>query len=77
MKHILRPALGILLAAGLTLSASAVEVDSREVYLPAGASWTDAWTGKVYEGGQTITAAAPIDTIPLYLKDGAKLPIAE
>ena len=52
-------------------------VDSRAVYLPAGASWTDAWTGKVYEGGQTITAAAPIDTIPLFLKDGAKLPIAE
>lgn len=32
MKHILRPAFGILLAAGLTLSASAAEVDSREVY---------------------------------------------
>ncbi len=52
-------------------------VDKREVYLPAGASWTDAWTGKVYEGGRIITAAAPIEIIPLYLKDGAKLPIAE
>ena len=52
-------------------------VKSRKVYLPAGASWTDAWTGKVYEGGQCIEADAPIDVIPLFLKDGAKLPIAE
>ena len=50
---------------------------SRKVYLPAGASWTDAWTGKAYEGGQCIEADAPIDVIPLFLKDGAKLPIAE
>lgn len=50
---------------------------SRKVYLPAGATWTDAWTGKVYKGGQTIEANAPIDIIPLFLKDGAKLPIAE
>jgi len=48
---------------------------SRKVYLPAGSTWTDAWTGEVYQGGQTIEAAAPIDIIPLFLKDGAKLPI--
>lgn len=52
-------------------------VKSRKVYLPAGASWTDAWTGKAYEGGQCIEADAPIDVIPLFLKDGAKLPIKE
>lgn len=52
-------------------------VSSRKVYLPAGATWTDAWTGKVYEGGQTIVADAPIDIIPLFLKDGANLPIVE
>ena len=32
MKHILRPAFGFLLAAGLTLSASAAEIDSQDVY---------------------------------------------
>lgn len=32
MKHILRPAFGLLLAAGLTLSASATEIDSQDVY---------------------------------------------
>ena len=29
------------------------------------------------EGGQSIVADAPIDVIPLYLKDGAELPIAQ
>lgn len=32
MKHILRPAFGFLLAAGLTLSASAAEIDSQDIY---------------------------------------------
>lgn len=49
--------------------------DSREVYLPDGVTWTDAWTGETFEGGQTITAEAPLDRIPLYLRDGAALPI--
>jgi alpha-D-xyloside xylohydrolase len=47
----------------------------RRVYLPAGVSWTDAWTGKKLEGGQTITAAAPLEKVPLYLRAGRKLPI--
>ena len=42
----------------------------RQVYLPAGASWTDARTGVVYEGGQWITANAPMDTLPVFLRDG-------
>jgi alpha-D-xyloside xylohydrolase len=48
---------------------------SREVYLPAGTSWTDAWSGTTYEGGRTITAAAPLERIPLYLRGNAQLPI--
>jgi len=50
---------------------------SRPVYLPAGAKWTDAWTGEDLPGGQTIEAPAPLDRIPLYFRDGAKRPIAE
>ena len=42
----------------------------RQVYLPAGASWTDARTGAVYEGGQWIMADAPMDTLPVFLRDG-------
>ena len=48
---------------------------SREVYLPAGAKWTNAWTGKVEEGGQTITVDAPLENLPLFLRDDVKLPI--
>jgi alpha-D-xyloside xylohydrolase len=48
---------------------------SREVYLPAGVKWTDAWTGKFIKGGQTIRAAAPLERIPLFVRDGRKLPI--
>ena len=44
----------------------------REVYLPEGAKWTLASTGEVFEGGQTVTVDAPIDIIPLFLKDGAQ-----
>lgn len=43
----------------------------REVYLPAGAKWTNLKDGKVYEGGQTILAQAPIDVIPIFIKDQA------
>ena len=40
----------------------------REVYLPAGASWTEQSTGKTYEGGRTVTADAPLDVIPVFVK---------
>lgn len=49
----------------------------RLVYLPAGAQWTNAWTGEVLDGGQTVTVDAPLDTIPLFVRDGANLPIRE
>jgi len=49
----------------------------RPVYLPAGARWTNAWTGEVLSGGQTVLAAAPLERIPLFLRDDAVLPILE
>ncbi|QEU47535.1 glycoside hydrolase family 31 protein [Schleiferilactobacillus harbinensis] len=42
----------------------------REVYLPAGAEWTDARTGQHYAGGQRVAAAAPLDSLPVFLRDG-------
>ncbi|GEP64143.1 glycosyl hydrolase [Clostridium beijerinckii] len=41
----------------------------REVYLPSGSNWTNAWTKEKMEGGQTILVDAPIDQIPLFLRD--------
>ncbi|MDR3248310.1 MAG: glycoside hydrolase family 31 protein [Treponema sp.] len=47
----------------------------REVYLPQGAKWTYAPSGKEYDGGSRVTVAAPLDTIPLFLRDNANLPL--
>ena len=46
------------------------KVSSRLVYLPEGASWTDLADGKVYEGGQVCEIQAPIEKIPVFLRDG-------
>ena len=46
---------------------------TREAYLPAGTSWIDYWTGEALAGGQSVTADAPIDRIPLYVKAGSIL----
>ena len=43
---------------------------SRTVYLPKGAKWVHAGSGKEYEGGQTVEVEAPIDTLPIFLRDG-------
>lgn len=51
--------------------------DSRTIYLPKGAQWTDAYTHKVYEGGQTVTVPAPIDVIPVMVRDGKAFRIYE
>ena len=50
---------------------------SRLVYLPAGAEWYNYWTNQRFEGGQTIRADAPIDTIPLFVRAGSILPLGK
>jgi alpha-D-xyloside xylohydrolase len=51
------------------------EARSRDVYLPAGSSWYDFYTGKPYQGGQTIKADAPLDRMPLFVRAGAIVPV--
>lgn len=53
---------------------TAAGVQSRQVYLPHGL-WYDFWTGRPVEGGQTITAPAPYDHIPVYVRAGSVLPL--
>jgi alpha-glucosidase (family GH31 glycosyl hydrolase) len=48
---------------------------SRQVYLPAGTDWYNYWTNVKFKGGQTITVAAPIDTIPLFVRAGSIVPL--
>ena len=47
---------------------------SRSVYLPKAAGWYDFWTGAVFNGGQTIDAPAPYESLPLFVKAGSVIP---
>jgi alpha-D-xyloside xylohydrolase len=49
---------------------------SRNVYLPAG-DWVDFWTGRRYPGKQRIRIDVPLEQIPLFVKGGSILPLAE
>jgi len=48
---------------------------SRTLYLPAGTTWYDFWTGASLKGGQIITAAAPLEIMPLYVRAGSIIPM--
>ncbi|WP_158849685.1 glycoside hydrolase family 31 protein [Saccharothrix deserti] len=61
----------------LVAPVTAAGARERTVHLPAGARWTDAWTGQEHVGGQTVTVAAPIERIPLFVRDDARLPLHE
>jgi alpha-D-xyloside xylohydrolase len=50
---------------------------SRAVYLPGGADWYNYWTNERLHGGQTIQVAAPIDTLPLFVRAGSIVPLGE
>lgn len=52
-------------------------VTERSVYLPKGAAWKDAYTKRTYEGGQRVTVPAPIDIIPVFMRDGKEFEIYE
>ncbi|MDO4294155.1 MAG: glycoside hydrolase family 31 protein [Eubacteriales bacterium] len=43
---------------------------SRKVYLPVGCRWRDIRSGAVLEGGQSLEADAPIESIPVYVREG-------
>jgi len=46
----------------------------RTVYLPAGNNWIDFWTGKRANGGQSLTADASLEMIPIYVRGGSIVP---
>ena len=49
-------------------------VTKRNVYLPNGTKWINFWTGETIEGGKTISASAPLDKLPLFIKAGSIVP---
>ena len=49
----------------------------RKVYLPQGTDWLDFWSGVRYTGGQWITADAPLEILPLFVRCGSIVPMAD
>lgn len=49
---------------------------TRTVYLPAGESWVDWWTGAVHPGGRHLRVSKPLDQVPLFVRFGALIPVA-
>lgn len=47
----------------------------RSVYLPRGTTWFDFWTGRQYNGGAYVSVDAPLDVIPLHIRNGSVLPL--
>ncbi len=47
---------------------------TRTVYLPEGV-WYDWWTGKKYNGKSYVHVVTPLDTLPLFAKEGAIIPM--
>ncbi|QGA55346.1 DUF5110 domain-containing protein [Sulfolobus sp. E5-1-F] len=50
-------------------------IKEKEVYLPSSEYWYDFWTGKKFEGGRTVNVKITLDTIPLFVRSGAILPL--
>jgi alpha-D-xyloside xylohydrolase len=46
-------------------------VRGRAVYLPSGTRWAERVTGTIHDGGSTVQAEAPLERIPVYLREGA------
>lgn len=44
----------------------------RDVYLPAGRTWREVRTGKVYEGGITVKCDAPLSVIPVFTTNNSE-----
>ncbi len=47
----------------------------KKVYLPEGAKWKEVSSEKIFNGGQWIDCDAPLERIPLFLRDEADIPI--
>jgi alpha-D-xyloside xylohydrolase len=56
------------------LAPSAVQ---REVYLPVGAAWRDAWTGEKRASGEWFSEKAPLERIPVYIREGARVALRQ
>jgi alpha-D-xyloside xylohydrolase len=47
----------------------------RKVYLPAGSAWYDFYTNRRLPGGRSVMARAPLSRMPLFVREGAIIPV--
>ena len=53
---------------------------TREVWLPPGSAWQDAWTGATIAGPQTVLSTQPLSRVPMWHRKGGVLvtaPVAQ
>lgn len=48
----------------------------KRAYLPEG-RWLDWWTNTVYTGGNSVTVDAPLERMPMFLREGAIVPMRD
>lgn len=49
--------------------------EERTVYLPSGCGWYNFWNGKRYAGGQQLHIPAPLEILPIFVREGSILPM--
>jgi len=45
---------------------------TRDVYLPVGSRWMEYPSGTLYPGGQVLECEAPLESIPVFIREGAE-----
>jgi alpha-glucosidase (family GH31 glycosyl hydrolase) len=48
---------------------------TKQLYLPRG-TWINYWTDEIVNGGTTVSVAAPLERMPLFVKAGSIIPMA-
>jgi len=47
---------------------------TKQLYLPATTGWFDFYSGQYHAGGQQLTVAAPLERMPLFVREGSIVP---
>ncbi|MFK5856668.1 MAG: glycoside hydrolase family 31 protein [Bacteroidota bacterium] len=50
---------------------------TKRIYLPTGSDWYGFWTNEKYKGGSWINVDINLETIPIFIKAGSFIPMAE
>ncbi len=52
-------------------------VRARAVYLPSGSRWLDYWSHEVHSGGGWVLVDAPLERIPIFIRENTGLVVSE